>query len=66
MGISSLNLLLESVIWVMVGLEAIVPINSVVPISKAITAVLYAKCQCLQASFTKGYNYASAVPNLCT
>ena len=47
MGASSLDLLLESVIWIAVGKKTVAPIVAAVTIPIKIAAALYAACQCL-------------------
>ena len=64
MGTSSLNLMLISVVWVMVGAEVVVPIGTAIPIPITIAAAPYAAYQYLQASFTKDCSYISIVPIL--
>ena len=65
MGDSSLNLLLENVVWVIVGMDVVGQVSAALPIPPAMTNTQYAACQSLQASITKDYNYASLAPSLC-
>ena len=60
MGASRINLLLSSIVWVTIGMEAVVPISAAVSILIAIAAALYIVFQCLKASFAKNYNNESA------
>ena len=43
---SSLNMLLESIVWVIVGIESIAPICAAVPIPTAMAAERYTAFKC--------------------